>query len=63
MMTDKNLIQMYEEIEYDSDPFEEIGEEFEKLPNVVVGTVGKATCKLINQREVVDFARKRWNKI
>jgi aminoglycoside 3-N-acetyltransferase len=58
----KRVWKTYKEIEYDSNPFEKIGEEFEKLHNVVVGTVGKAACKLINQREVVDFTKKHLNK-
>ncbi|WP_409252363.1 aminoglycoside N(3)-acetyltransferase [Bacillus sp. SCS-153A] len=47
----------YEEILYDSDPFEKLGEEFEKNQPVKTAMIGNAACKLMKQRSAVDFAR------
>ncbi|MGY3718473.1 aminoglycoside N(3)-acetyltransferase [Sutcliffiella cohnii] len=49
----------YKEIEYDADVFEAIGSVYEKNHSFSQYTVGKSSCKLLNQREIVDFAR-RW---
>ncbi|MBB6454481.1 aminoglycoside 3-N-acetyltransferase [Salirhabdus euzebyi] len=48
---------MYEEIVYDDEPFEDLGKDFEKNYSVIEGTVGKASCKLMKQRPLIDFAR------
>ncbi|MGF2618357.1 AAC(3) family N-acetyltransferase [Rossellomorea vietnamensis] len=48
---------VYEEILYDSDPFEELGKEFEGIHTIKTSMIGKADCKLLDQRAVVDFAR------
>jgi aminoglycoside 3-N-acetyltransferase len=47
----------YTEINYDSDVFEELGSDFELYHSIGSGEVGLAKCKLISQRELVDFAR------
>lgn len=47
----------YEEILYDSDPFEKLGKEFEKQQRVQTAVIGNATCTLMKQRAAVDFAR------
>lgn len=47
------------DIELDSDPFPEIGRDFEKECNVLIGRIGTAEAKLFKQREAVDFAV-RW---
>lgn len=46
----------YNEIEYDDESFEEIGEAFEREGKVRTGRVGSAAAKLFRQREAVDFA-------
>ncbi|WP_456276861.1 aminoglycoside N(3)-acetyltransferase [Bacillus sp. AK128] len=53
----KRVWKTYEEIEYDSDVFEEIGKAFEEASSWNSGTIGLATCKLLNQKTMVDFAR------
>lgn len=45
----------FDEMDYDSDIFVEIGKEFEYTEAVTIGTIGNATCRLMKQREVVDF--------
>ncbi|EDL65441.1 aminoglycoside N(3)-acetyltransferase [Bacillus sp. SG-1] len=47
----------YEEILYDSDPFEKLGKEFEKQQPVKSAVIGNADCRLMKQRAAVDFAR------
>ncbi|WP_270180671.1 aminoglycoside N(3)-acetyltransferase [Alkalihalobacillus sp. CinArs1] len=58
----ERLWKSYEEIDYDSDVFEQIGKEFEKSGDFNCMKVGKATCKLINQRKMVDFGREWYRK-
>lgn len=53
----KRVWKTYQEIDYDSDPFEELGKAFEQTHKVKKDKVGIATCKLIEQRTIVDFAR------
>lgn len=48
----------YSEIDYDSDCFEKIGYEFERMENYQRMKIGGAVCKLFDQRKVVDFGRK-----
>ncbi|MGM0843408.1 MAG: aminoglycoside N(3)-acetyltransferase [Bacillota bacterium] len=58
MMEDGSRVwKVYEEILYDSDPFEELGKEFEGKHTIKTAMIGKADCKLMDQRAVVDFAR------
>ncbi|MDM5188966.1 AAC(3) family N-acetyltransferase [Bacillus sp. DX4.1] len=45
----------FDEMGYDSDEFEEIGKEFDQTGAVTFGKIGKATCRLMKQREAVDF--------
>lgn len=45
----------FDELDYDSDTFVEIGEEFDKQKLVITGKIGNAMCRLMKQREVVDF--------
>ncbi|MGP4082377.1 aminoglycoside N(3)-acetyltransferase [Pseudalkalibacillus sp. R45] len=53
----KRLWKNYLEIDYDDDPFGEIGKAFENVnENILKGKVGSAHCKLFKQRESVDFA-------
>ncbi|WP_246943099.1 aminoglycoside N(3)-acetyltransferase [Bacillus pinisoli] len=52
----------YEEIEYDSDVFEEIGRAFEEAQPIQSTVIGKATCKLLKQRPIIDFAREYFNQ-
>ncbi|MGD6802373.1 aminoglycoside N(3)-acetyltransferase [Rossellomorea vietnamensis] len=55
----KRIWKNYEEILYDSDPFDELGKEFEEKHAIKTSVIGKADCRLMEQRAVVDFAR-RW---
>ncbi len=58
----KRLWKNYLEIDYDDEPFGEIGNAFEKeTKNILTGKVGSSACKLLKQRESIDFAVK-WFK-
>lgn len=46
----------FEELAYDSCDFLMIGREFEESHQIQKGTVGLATCKLMNMKEIVDYA-------
>jgi aminoglycoside 3-N-acetyltransferase len=46
----------YEDINISSEDFYEIGKEYENNNKIQIGTVGLATCRLIRQRSIVDFA-------
>jgi aminoglycoside 3-N-acetyltransferase len=46
----------FQTIEFDSDDFNNIGNEFEKHCKVVIGKVGNADVKVFNVRDIVDFA-------
>lgn len=49
----------FDDIEYsDNDVFDEIGRAFEQNGPVMTGKAGNAFCRLIRQRELVDFAVK-----
>lgn len=57
MLVDKQPVwQEFMEIAYDDEPFEKIGAAFEKTHQVKIGKVGKATARLIDMRELCDFA-------
>ncbi|MDP4549276.1 AAC(3) family N-acetyltransferase [Alkalihalobacillus macyae] len=55
----KRVWKTYHEIDYDSDRFDEIGFNFESQKDYRVMRIGNATCKLIDQRSLVDFGQ-RW---
>lgn len=46
----------YRDIETSTDDFADLGADFEREVGVAAGRVGAATAKLIDQRELVDFA-------
>ena len=46
----------YDDIDYDTDDFEEIGRRYEQECGIHTGKVGNALCKLMKQRSLVDFA-------
>ncbi|MFC6732975.1 MULTISPECIES: aminoglycoside N(3)-acetyltransferase [unclassified Haladaptatus] len=46
----------FEDIETDTDDFEEVGAAFEREHGITEGTVGAATVKLVDQPALVDFA-------
>lgn len=48
----------YEKYDYDSEEFERIGEDFEKEYSIQKGFAGNATCKLMKQKELIDFGVK-----
>lgn len=54
----KRIWKEFEDIEIDSDDFELIGNDYEKSNKVIIGKVGNAVCKLINQRSIVNYAIK-----
>lgn len=43
-------------LDYDSDDFERLGQDYEASVGFVVGKVGQAEARLLSQRAVVDFA-------
>ena len=46
----------YDDFDYDTDSFPDIGRDFEQQCPVKQGTVGSANCRLFRQRAAVDFA-------
>jgi aminoglycoside 3-N-acetyltransferase len=52
----KRVWREYNDIEGDSDGFPVIGQAFEQCHAVIYGVVGSAECRLIRQRELIDFA-------
>ncbi|MBB6735230.1 AAC(3) family N-acetyltransferase [Cohnella sp. CBP 2801] len=54
----KRLWKSYPEIEFDTDRFEDIGEDFERerKRDVAFGRVGVADCRLFRVRDCVDYA-------
>ena len=46
----------WEDLIYDDGDFVTVGEAFEKFINYKPGKVGQATCKLLAQHELIDFA-------
>ncbi|SDL86666.1 aminoglycoside N(3)-acetyltransferase [Sediminibacillus halophilus] len=58
---DKRVWKTYEEIDYDSELFAELGSDYEKTHTVAAAKVGAAEVKLIRQRPMVDYAR-QWLK-
>ncbi|WP_254901302.1 AAC(3) family N-acetyltransferase [Tuberibacillus sp. Marseille-P3662] len=53
---DHRVWKTFEDVELDSDCFEQIGAEFEKKAPVKRGKVGSASSVLFSQRQAVDFA-------
>lgn len=54
----KRVWKAYDTLFVDGEDFDEIGEAFEKEYPVAKATLGKAVIRLMNQRELVDFAVK-----
>ncbi len=52
----KRVWKTYVDFIYDIEHFDEIGAEFERKHEVHKGHVGMANCRLMNQRQLVDFA-------
>ncbi|PHA35866.1 AAC(3) family N-acetyltransferase [Bacillus wiedmannii] len=50
------------DMDYDSDKFVEIGVEFERKGTVTNGKIGNATCRLMKQRDIVDFGTEWFRK-
>lgn len=48
----------FPDVEIDCDDFARLGQDFEAGHEVIKGKVGKAECRLIRQREIVDYAVK-----
>ncbi|SHH07162.1 aminoglycoside N(3)-acetyltransferase [Tepidibacter thalassicus] len=53
----------YNDIEFNTDVFEEIGKDFEKKHEVIINYIGKSKTRLFKQREAVDFAQKWLEKL
>jgi aminoglycoside 3-N-acetyltransferase len=49
----------YDDIDFDDDPFQAIGEAYEATGSVALATVAQAQCRLLRMRPLVDFAV-RW---
>ncbi len=49
---------MWEHLDYDSDDFERLGDDFEASINYIPGKVGQAEARLVSQRACVDFGVK-----
>ncbi|NBI06245.1 aminoglycoside N(3)-acetyltransferase [Senegalia massiliensis] len=60
----KRVWKTFNDIDLDTDEFEEIGKEFEENNDINIGYIGSSKSRLFKQREIVDFATK-WmiNKI
>lgn len=58
----KQVWKTYDEIEYDDEDFEEIGNAFKKVAEIREGKVGSAESMLFNQVQSVDFAVKWFKK-
>ncbi|SEK64588.1 aminoglycoside N(3)-acetyltransferase [Haloferax larsenii] len=52
----ERVVVEYDDLETSTDDFEELGADFEAEVGVTEGVVGAATCKLMDQPELVDFA-------
>ena len=52
----KRVWKEYEEYIYDVEYFPVIGKAFEQTHSISIGQVGQAECRLIRQKELVDFA-------
>lgn len=46
----------FEDVDYDDEPFPQIGAAFEQAHPVQIGQVGLAECRLFHQKTAVDFA-------
>lgn len=58
-MNGERVWQAFDEIDFRTDDFEELGSAFESSgADVQTGNVGQAPCKLFSQRDCVDFAVK-----
>jgi aminoglycoside 3-N-acetyltransferase len=53
----RRLWREYEELDYDDDPFPQIGAALEETGAVTIGQVCLAECRLFMQRTAVDFAQ------
>ncbi len=54
---DERVWKTFEEIEYNSDVFEELGKDFEGKNQINLLKIGNSDCKLMSQRVLVDFGR------
>ena len=46
----------WEDLIYDNDDFVKVGESFEKSIDYIPGKIGQATCKILPQHDLIDFA-------
>jgi len=54
--------QEFSDVDFDDDPFPEVGRAFEQTSLVAVGRIGAAECRLMPQRSAVDFAQDWFTK-
>ncbi|MBL6990775.1 MAG: AAC(3) family N-acetyltransferase [Bacteriovoracaceae bacterium] len=57
------LWQEYKEIDMNPDQFMQIGSDYEQIAQVRSGMIGQASCKLLPQKKLVDFATQWLNKV
>ena len=57
MIDSKRVWHIYNDYDYDEQDFIKIGQAFEKKYKVTTGKVGQATAKLMDMKELVDFAQ------
>ncbi|PER20498.1 aminoglycoside N(3)-acetyltransferase [Bacillus sp. AFS054943] len=50
------------DMDYDSETFVEIGVQFEQKGTVTNGKIGNATCRIMKQRDIVDFGTEWFRK-
>ncbi|MBS4537043.1 AAC(3) family N-acetyltransferase [Clostridium sp. D2Q-11] len=53
---DKRVWKIFDDIEFDTDVFEDIGKDFEENNNINIGQIGSSKSKLFNQKVAVDYA-------
>jgi aminoglycoside 3-N-acetyltransferase len=56
MQNGRRQWQWFDDLDYDSDCFPQIGSDFEQAHPVIIGQVGLAECRLFSQRTAVDYA-------
>ncbi len=47
----------FEDFDYDSDDFDKLGADFEKVNFISVNKIGNAECRLFSMKQAVDFAK------
>ena len=61
-VNNENIWKEYQEIDYDDSDFEQLGLDYEKQTDIQKGNVGLYTCRLLNIKDLCDYALK-WFQI